>query len=409
MKQATKFKNLGGSTVETRYHQARSAVRLQKPRGSRHIVIAALQAVRSGRFLPPFSLTFLAHLFLPAKTRSNTFVQGTIAHHRLWEPQPSAIVRKFRLLLLDSPSFTSSTLYLIAVDKLTFASMIMELRSRTIGKTDSQSAEPTSPTSRKMRSADQHSTSDGSPTTLSRSKKYSIPRKVCGWLVHLYTATGLLVNMYSLLRLLRNPEPDFNMFAKLNWLAILIDATDGTLARAVDIKKVIPTYDGALLDNIIDFQTFAVLPALSIITFDLVEGTTAQNIAAACILLASAYQFCQSVAKTPNAFVGFPSYWNIVVFYMFYLELSTIVSLSIIIACTILSFTPIHFIYPTRTEACHWINHGGAYIWSALMLVPTFYPDSSYAQPALYASFVYVAYYIGFSILLDARRRKGEA
>ncbi|CDF33197.1 Phosphatidylcholine synthase [Chondrus crispus] len=213
--------------------------------------------------------------------------------------------------------------------------------------------------------------------------------------------------MYALLYALFKRQ-DFALFAKLNWLAILIDATDGTLARAVDIKKVVPTYDGALLDNIIDYQTFAVLPALAVIVFEIVPGSALQFIVAAMVLLSAAYQFCQTTAKTTEAFVGFPSYWNIVVFYIYYLECSMPVAVAVFTACAVLSFIPIHFIYPTRTIAFFNLNIIGAVIWATLMLFPTFFPKSQYARPALYASFVYAAYYLLVSLYLDSLRRIEE-
>lgn len=288
----------------------------------------------------------------------------------------------------------------------------MELRNRTIGTQHVASGHP-SPRNR----SSSNSLIDPSNSTPKRTSskmassstpvRYSWIRITLAWLVHFYTATGLLVNMYSLLRLVH--KPDFNLFTKLNWLAIAIDATDGTLARAVDIKKVVPTYDGAMLDNIIDFQTFSVLPALAIIVFDIVPGTTMQMTAAGLILIASAYQFCQTVAKTSDAFVGFPSYWNVVLFYVFYLQATPIVTMVTILSCTILSFIPLHFIYPTRTTTLAALNLGGAYVWSGMMLFPAVLPESPYIRPVLYASFVYVLYYIGLSVVLDTRRRKEEA
>lgn len=227
-------------------------------------------------------------------------------------------------------------------------------------------------------------------------------------MAHFYTATGLLVNMYSLLYALF-ATPDFSLFAKLNWLAILIDATDGTFARAVDVKMVIPSYDGALLDNIIDFQTFALLPALAVIRFGLIEGEGLQFLLASVVLISSAYAFCQTFAKTSESFVGFPSYWNIVVFYVYYLHTSAPVTVAVFVVCGVLSFVPIHFIYPTRTLSFFYTNLVGAYVWAALMLVPTFFPESKYALLAIRISFAYVVYYVAMSVYLDQQRRRMEA
>ncbi|CAN8065540.1 unnamed protein product [Agarophyton chilense] len=292
----------------------------------------------------------------------------------------------------------------------------MELRSRTIAKSDASSTATSEIAFEKTgaafeKDAEARTTPRRSGSGRGRRRapdSYPWYQIVAAWMVHLFTASGLLVNMFALLHAIFG-QSDFNLFAKLNWLAIFIDAVDGTFARAVNIKKVIPTYDGAMLDNIIDFQTFSVLPALCIVVFELVQGKVAQYAAAVAILLASAYQFCQTIAKTPDAFVGFPSYWNIVVFYIYYLKPTTVVSMVLIFSCAVLSFIPVHFIYPTRTKEFHYVNHIGAYIWSGLMMVPTMQPESRYVKPALYASFVYVMYYFALSMALDVRRRKGQA
>lgn len=230
---------------------------------------------------------------------------------------------------------------------------------------------------------------------------------ILGWLVHLYTATGVVVNFYNIYYSFIAGR-DFHLFCRLNWLAIFIDATDGTLARAVDIKKTIPSYDGALLDNIIDFITFSVLPSLSVIHFDIVPEPYS-HLLSICILISSCYAFCQTLAKTDSAFVGFPSYWNIVVFYMYYLKLSTGTSIATVLVCTITSFVPVHFIYPTRTKEYQATTLVGAYIWGAAMLFVAMFPDNQHVQNILYVSLLYVVYYIAMSLHLDRKRRKNEA
>lgn len=266
----------------------------------------------------------------------------------------------------------------------------MEFRNRAIPATPERSSDP--------RTSSEKSDKKQDPL-------YSKSRTVAGWFVHLYTATGLLVNFYSLLNAFIF-KPDFHMFAMLNWLAILIDATDGTFARAVDVKAVLPGYDGALLDNIIDYTTFSMLPALAIVRFQLVESVILQYFLGSAILISSAYAFCQTTAKTSEAFVGFPSYWNIVVFYIYYLEARTLVSVLVIMSCAVLSFIPIHFIYPTKTKAYMAITIAGAYVWGALVLFSSVFPRHWLVKPLLYFSLIYVVYYIGMSLYLDHLRRE---
>lgn len=237
------------------------------------------------------------------------------------------------------------------------------------------------------------------------SQQHSSSRIFLGWMVHLYTATGVLVNFYAILTAFIM-SPDFHLFAKLNWLAILIDATDGTFARAVDIKNVIPNFDGALMDNIIDFQTFSLLPALAVVRFQIVPNVGLQFMLAGAILISSAYAFCQTMAKTSEAFVGFPSYWNIVVCYLYYLDAPPLVSASVVLVCAVLSFIPIHFIYPTKTKPYMFITLPGAYVWGCMMLFPCLFPSHHLVRPVLLSSLIYVAYYVCMSFYLDNLRRK---
>ena len=67
------------------------------------------------------------------------------------------------------------------------------------------------------------------------------------------------------------------------------------------------------------------------------------------IVLASCYQFCQVDAKTKDHFFkGFPSYWNLAVYYLIYFNFSGITNFIIIITLLILTFIPIKYIYPSR-------------------------------------------------------------
>ena len=47
-------------------------------------------------------------------------------------------------------------------------------------------------------------------------------------------------------------------------IATIVDSTDGTLARKVRIKEVVPGFDGRRLDDIVDFLNYTFLPLLLI-------------------------------------------------------------------------------------------------------------------------------------------------
>ena len=130
-------------------------------------------------------------------------------------------------------------------------------------------------------------------------------------------------------------------------LATIVDATDGTLARKVRIKEVVPGFDGRRLDDIIDFLNYTFLPILLIWRADLLpSGQEAWLIVP---LVASIYGFCQVKAKTDDGyFLGFPSLWNVVAFYLYVLPLGPWTCLAIVVALAVLTFVPSKYLYPSQ-------------------------------------------------------------
>src|SRR5262249_61400700 len=83
--------------------------------------------------------------------------------------------------------------------------------------------------------------------------------------------------------------------AAVGWLAyaLAVDAVDGTFARTVGVKQVLPTFDGTKLDDIVDYVTYVILPAFFLLHFDLLPATVAVPVVL-CPVLASAYGFCRT-------------------------------------------------------------------------------------------------------------------
>ena len=59
---------------------------------------------------------------------------------------------------------------------------------------------------------------------------------ILAWLVHFYTALGAIVGFFSILAI---EQGSFREAFFLMALTVVIDATDGTLARAARVKEVI--------------------------------------------------------------------------------------------------------------------------------------------------------------------------
>src|SRR6478672_2261454 len=143
--------------------------------------------------------------------------------------------------------------------------------------------------------------------------------KVFAWLAHLYTATGFVAAAGMAVLILRGDDRSFRWAFVLMMVATAIDATDGWLARKARVKEVLPGFDGRELDNHIDFQTYVTMPLLLLWRAEIFPGALAWMLLLP--LLAAAYGFSQVHAKTPEGyFLGFPSYWNIVAFYVYALH-----------------------------------------------------------------------------------------
>ena len=118
------------------------------------------------------------------------------------------------------------------------------------------------------------------------------------WLVHLYTALGAVVAFLTIILI---EQLKFQEAFWLMSLAVVIDATDGTWARAARVKELIPWFDGDRLEDIIDYANYVIVPCWFFIRADLLPAEDALWLASL-PLLASAYGFCQKEAKTSGPF-----------------------------------------------------------------------------------------------------------
>ncbi|MCA9901034.1 MAG: CDP-alcohol phosphatidyltransferase family protein [Anaerolineales bacterium] len=222
---------------------------------------------------------------------------------------------------------------------------------------------------------------------------------VLAWGVHLFTATGAL---WGLLAIMATVQHQWQ--AAFFWLglAALVDSLDGTLARRFKVKGLLPGFDGALLDNIIDYQTYVIAPAIFLYEANLLPASV--TIAGvAMVVLASAFQFCQSDAKTDDhTFKGFPSYWNVVVFYLFMFDANTWINFWVIATLTILVFVPIKYLYPSRMIRYQKMTLFFTSIWGILCLT-VWWQYPAFQPWMLWASLLYLVYYVGLSLYMMFR------
>lgn len=225
-------------------------------------------------------------------------------------------------------------------------------------------------------------------------------RLVRAWCVHLYTALGAVVAFYAILAI---ESHDFRQAFLLMVLAVVIDATDGTLARAGKIKELIPWFDGDRLEDIIDYLNYVTVPSVLLLSAELLPPQDALWLAAL-PLVASAYGFGQKNAKTEDFFfLGFPSYWNVIAFYLYVLRTPLWINAFLIIILSILVFVPIRYIYPSRSPRFRAQTSFFGVLWGLALLVIIYrLPDPP--EPLVIASLAYPTYYVALSLWLELRR-----
>ncbi|MFK8163700.1 MAG: phosphatidylcholine/phosphatidylserine synthase [Lewinella sp.] len=173
-------------------------------------------------------------------------------------------------------------------------------------------------------------------------------RSIAAWSVHLFTASGLLVGFMGLLAAI---DGDYRMAMCWMLTTLVIDGVDGTFARMAKVKEVLPHVDGKTIDYVIDFFTYAILPAyLFFVAVDMPEWARYAGAFAMLLSAAIYYGLEGMVSEDGKHFIGFPVLWNMVVYVFIFVapSMSWPITLALVGALSILHFVPIMVPYPSR-------------------------------------------------------------
>ncbi len=192
-------------------------------------------------------------------------------------------------------------------------------------------------------------------------------QKLIAWSVHFYTATGLVAAAAMAVLIVNGGDRNFRVALLLMVVATVIDSTDGILARHAQVSRWVPQFDGRRLDDITDFHTYTSMPLFLIWRADILPGALGWWLILP--LLASAYGFSQSDAKTKDGyFLGFPSYWNALAFYFYFLQPSPAIAIVFLAALSILTFIPLRYLYPLYGGRFGRLTIVLAAIWGLLLI-----------------------------------------
>ena len=145
-------------------------------------------------------------------------------------------------------------------------------------------------------------------------KPPTFTQKTLAWAVHIFTASGLLCGFMAILAI---NEKDWR--TTMFWLlaCLVIDGIDGTFARLLKVKEVLPFMDGKMMDYVIDFATYAIIPAYFFYETELVTANWKLPLTFLILLVSALYYGKVGMVSVDNYFMGFPVLWNMVIFIWF--------------------------------------------------------------------------------------------
>ncbi len=225
-------------------------------------------------------------------------------------------------------------------------------------------------------------------------------RTIAAWLVHLYTAAGGVVGIFALFAAAHGHfERAFLLLIATN----LIDATDGLMARAVRVRDVLPNFDGAMVDNVVDVLTFVWVPVFIIWADHLLPHSAWIAVP----VLAALYAYGQTEMKTDDAFfLGFPSYWNVVALYLFWFKPEAWLAVLFVVIPAILTLIPTRYLYASKNRILWKTTWSLGAIW--ILLVVYLLSQKNPSTLLVWLSLFYPAYYMTASFVIDWQVRHGN-
>ena len=237
--------------------------------------------------------------------------------------------------------------------------------------------------------------------------------RIRGYSVHVLTASAVFLIVLAMLEMFSPaPSPAWVFL----WLALttLIDAVDGPLDRRWHVKATVPEIDGRTIDDILDYMTFTFVPLLLAWRMDWILGGRWAWVIITVGCFFSLFGFASTAAKDEAGgfFGGFPSYWNIVVFYFglhvaMWGDAGRMLNTVLVIVLAVLTVLPVRFIYPNLAPPpWRWPVLGGAMLWGAGLLAMLPWYAGDVPGWAYGVSLLYPAAYVVLSVVLD--RSKGK-
>ncbi len=228
--------------------------------------------------------------------------------------------------------------------------------------------------------------------------------RLMGILVHLLTGFGIVAGFFALIAVMNNNQKEAFLWLGL---AFLLDSIDGTLARKFNVKKNLPNIDGKMLDSIIDFFNYVIIPSIMIYWFRYVPDQFILLIPAILIFISIFSYVNLNILTNDNYYNGFPAIWNVIVLYFYIFGTSQNINLIFLILLILLKFSPLKCIHPLRVKKFKSLSIFFAFIWFIMSIFLVVIKDLN-VNPVyeLFLMFLWVIsniYFISVSIFKTLR------
>jgi phosphatidylcholine synthase len=191
--------------------------------------------------------------------------------------------------------------------------------------------------------------------------------------VHVFTASGAALGLLAMVAAVAAQWS--LMFAWLG-IALVVDGIDGTFARRLNVAERLPNWSGDTLDLVVDFVTYAFVPAYAIAASGLMPPILALPAGILIVVTSGLYFADRRMKLADNYFRGFPALWNLVAFYLLLLRPGPWISAAAVAVLAGLTFVPFPFVHPVRVPRLRTLGAALIGLWTVLVAV-ALYQDLS--------------------------------
>jgi phosphatidylcholine synthase len=191
----------------------------------------------------------------------------------------------------------------------------------------------------------------------------SAAQRAAAFATHGLTASGAA---FALLALVAAADRNWPLMFVWLGVALVVDGVDGSIARAVDVARVLPRWSGDSLDFVVDFVTYVFVPAYAVAHSGLMPAVAAIPAGIVIVMSGALYFADRQMKMADNCFRGFPALWNVAAFYLLLVRPDPWLGFVIVIALAVLTFARFPFIHPLRVARLRPLNIALLVAWLVL-------------------------------------------